>query len=182
MLKNKRALLLDRDGVLNEEKRGSYIFTPEEYIWLPGAQEAMVKAREHYDYFFIVTNQRGIARGLMTEEDLAKVHEKMTDDLAELEVEIHGIYYAKGMDNTDPFRKPNPGMGLKIKEAFKDIDWSRSTMIGNNISDMEFGKHLDLETIFLSTTNPPLALPHPAVDKQFASLLDWSESLTQCGP
>ncbi len=177
MLKNKRALLLDRDGVLNEEKRGSYIFTPEEYIWLPGVQDALVKAREYYDYFFIVTNQRGISRGLMTEADLAKVHQKMTDELSKLDVEIHGIYYAKGMDDADPFRKPNPGMGLKIKEEFKDIDWSRSTMIGNNISDMEFGKHLDLETIFLSTTNPPLKLPHSSVDKQFSSLLAWSETL-----
>ncbi|HLS70095.1 MAG TPA: HAD-IIIA family hydrolase [Chitinophagaceae bacterium] len=166
----KTALFLDRDGVLNIEKKGSYIMKPEEFIWDFQVKEALAIAKNHFDYIFIVTNQRGIARNLMTEEDLHAVHKKMQEDLKDFKVQIDGIYYAKGMDLSDPMRKPNPGMGLKIKEDFPDIDWNASVMIGNNISDMEFGKALDLYTVFLYTTQEKQTLPHAVIDAQFANL------------
>lgn len=173
--KLKRALFLDRDGVLNIEKKGSYIMQPEEFIWDFQAKEALAKAKDNFDYIFIVTNQRGIARALMTEDDLHAVHRKMQDDLKTFNVKIDGIYYAKGMDLSDPMRKPNPGMGFKIKEDFPDIDWDTSVMIGNNISDMEFGKALDLYTVFLHTTQDKLTLPQPMIDEQFANLWEAIE-------
>lgn len=173
----KKALLLDRDGVLNEEKSNSYIFKPEEFIWLPGVLEAFSLIKSKFDYFFIVTNQRGIARKMMTEKDLKNIHDKMEHDLANVGIFLNGIYYSKGMDLTDEFRKPNPGMGISIQKEFTDIDWKNSIMIGNNLSDMEFGRHFPLKNILLTTTQPAIRLPHPLIDEQYASLLEWSKTI-----
>lgn len=172
----KKALLLDRDGVLNEEKTDSYIFTPDEFIWLPGVLEAMSLLKNQFDYLFVVTNQRGIARKLMTEEDLKKIHTKMEQDLLEVGVKLNGVYYAKGMDLKDNMRKPNPGMGQLIEQNFPDIHWEESVMIGNNLSDMEFGRNFPLKTILLTTTQPPIPLPHPLIDEQHPDLINWAKS------
>ena len=69
-----RALFLDRDGVINEEKDGSYIFNKDEFVFYQGALDALVALSRKFDYVFIVTNQRGIGRGLMTHEALTEIH------------------------------------------------------------------------------------------------------------
>lgn len=175
-MKNKRALLLDRDGVLNVEKRDSYIFTREEFIWMDNAKEALEKVNHKFDYIFIVTNQRGIARGMMKEDALHEIHDQLKADLEEYQVHVDGIYYAKGMDLSDPLRKPNPGMGELIEEEFQDIDWSNSLMIGNSLSDMEFAQNFQpaMQRIFLTTTNKDLTFPYPLIDENYEDLWAWA--------
>jgi histidinol phosphatase-like enzyme len=68
-------------------------------------------------------------------------------------------------------------MGLQAKEDFPDIDFRRSVMVGNSLSDMEFGKRLAMRTVFLTTKLAPVQLPHPLVDEQWASLAEWTDSL-----
>ena len=68
-------------------------------------------------------------------------------------------------------------MGLQAKEDFPAIDFKRSIMIGNSISDMEFGKRLAMHTVFLTTKHEPYPMPHDLIDEQFASLLSWAKSL-----
>jgi D-glycero-alpha-D-manno-heptose 1-phosphate guanylyltransferase len=167
----------DRDGVLNEDKVGSYIFHPDEYVFYEGVPEAFKLFREKFGRIIIATNQRGVGRGLMTVADLDAVHQKMLAGIEDKGGKIDAIFYATSIDNDDPVRKPNLGMAFKAIQQFPEIDLSRSIMIGNNISDMEFGRNAGMYTIFLKTTIPDIELPHPAIDLAFNSLSDFAKAL-----
>ena len=170
-------LFLDRDGVINEDKVGSYIFNPDEFIFMKGAPGFFKELRDKFGHIIVVTNQRGVGRELMTEDDLTAIHTKMTAEINAAGGKIDGIYYATALNNDDPFRKPNPGMAFKAKADFPDIDLSRSIMIGNKLSDMGFGKNAGMYTVFVATTNPEVPFPHPDIDLRFGLLLDFVKAL-----
>ena len=81
------------------------------------------------------------------------------------------------MEIESPNRKPNPGMGLLAKKDYPRIDFTRSVMVGNKLTDMEFGRNLGATTIFLPTTNPEVSETDPRVDAVFPSLLHFARSL-----
>jgi len=87
-------LFLDRDGVINQDKVGSYIFNPEEFIFTKGAPGLFKKLTEKFGPIIVVTNQRGIGRGLMTEKDLQDIHVKMTTAITGAGGKIDGIYFS----------------------------------------------------------------------------------------
>lgn len=171
-----KALFLDRDGVINKEKNGSYIFTKAEFHFYDGALSAIVKLRQHFDYIFVVTNQRGIGRKLMTIGDLNLIHDFLLEQVHNAGGKIDKIYFAPELDNNHPLRKPNNGMGLAAQKDFPDIDFSRSVMVGNNLSDMQFGKSLNMKTVFLHTTQAEIKLPHSLIDNQYDSLVAYAEN------
>ena len=170
-------LFLDRDGVINEDKVGSYIFTPDEFVFMKGAPDFFKELTDKFGHIIVVTNQRGVGRELMTEDDLTAIHEKMTKAINAAGGEIDGIYYATAINNDDPFRKPNPGMAFRAKVHFPDIDLAKSIMIGNKLSDMGFGKNAGMYTIFVATTNPEVPFPHPDIDLRFGLLQDFVKAL-----
>lgn len=172
-----KALFLDRDGVINEEKKGSYIFNIDEFIFMPKVLEALQLAANHFDYIIIVTNQRGVGRGYMTEEDLDKIHSYLINKVTANGGRIEKIYFAPNIESDHPDRKPNIGMGLKAANDFPNIDFTQSVMVGNNMSDMQFGKRLGMQTVFLHTTQAPISLPHELVDCQFPGLYEWTQTL-----
>lgn len=173
------ALFLDRDGVINEEKEGSYIFHKDEFVFYEGAVEALVSLSKRFDYVFIVTNQRGVGRGYMTEAALLDIHDHLTETVVKAGGHIHRIYFAPYIDSNHSHRKPNTGMGLDAQRDFPDVVFSRSVMVGNNLSDMKFGKTLGMKTVFLHTTQPAFHLPHELIDEQYASLQAWVGHLGQ---
>ena len=170
-------LFLDRDGVLNHEKHLDYIYNYHEFVFYDGVKEALAQFAKTFKYIFIATNQRGVGKGLMTEEDLLDLHAKMNADIIKAGGRIDGIYYCTSLSNDDPDRKPNPGMALKARQKYQDIDFSKSIMVGNNISDMEFGRNAGMHTVFLKTTQPDLPLPHPAVNIAYNGLLNFAEAI-----
>ncbi len=170
-------LFLDRDGVINVEKADSYIFHYGEFAFYDGALEALRIFANLFSHIVVVTNQRGVGKGLMTAEDLADVHAKMTAAVAGVSGRIDAIYYCDSLSNDHPHRKPNPGMALAAQRDLPDIDFSRSVMVGNNISDMEFGRNAGMYTVFLSTTSEAPALPHVSIDLVFKSLYDFAKAL-----
>jgi len=170
-------LFLDRDGVLNHDKVGSYIFNPGEYVFYDGVPEIFQLFKEKFGRIIIATNQRGVGRGLMSVADLDAVHQKMLRGIEDKGGKIDAIFYADSIHNDDLIRKPNPGMALKAKEKFPEIDFSRSIMIGNNLSDMQFGRNAGMYTIFLKTTTPDIVLPHPDIDLAFNELTDFAKAL-----
>ncbi|HRP89796.1 MAG TPA: HAD family hydrolase [Edaphocola sp.] len=174
-----KALFLDRDGVINQEKRDSYIFHKDEMQFYDGALEAITQAQKYFDLILVVTNQRGIGRGLMTETDLMAIHDYLQEKLKAKGGKIDAFYFATATDNNHPMRKPNTGMALQAKEDFPEIDFSASVMIGNNISDMEFGKKMGMKTVFLHTTQEEIPLPHHLIDTQFDSLISWIQSISK---
>jgi len=170
-------LFMDRDGVFNHDKVGSYVFHPDEFVFYDGALDATRIIHEKFGRVIVTTNQRGVGRGLMTLEDLKTVNDKLQRIVKENGGQIDHVYSATAMSNFDPIRKPNPGMAFLAKHDFPDIDLSKTIMIGNNPSDMQFGRHAGLYTVYLTTTNPPYELPHQDVDWQFESLYAFAKSL-----
>lgn len=170
-------LFLDRDGVINEDKEGSYIFNTGEFNFMNAVEDCFSQLASLFGRIVIVTNQRGVGRGLMTEDDLAAIHQKMKDGITKAGGRIDAIYYCTSINNLDPARKPNPGMAFLAKADFPGIDFSKSIMVGNNISDMLFGRNAGIYTVFVRTTRKDIHLPHPAIDRLFDSLPDFAKAL-----
>lgn len=170
-------LFLDRDGVINEDKPGSYIFHAGEFEFMQGAPALFQGLAEKFDHIIVVTNQRGVGKGLMKEDDLTAIHEKMLDGIQRAGGRISGIYFAPSLLNNDPFRKPNPGMAYQAKTDFPAVDFSRSIMVGNKMSDMAFGRNAGMYTVYIASTNPEAPFPHPDVDLRYNSLLDFANHL-----
>jgi histidinol-phosphate phosphatase family protein len=171
-------LFLDRDGVINHEKEKSYVLDYEEFIFYDRVKEALGILADRFARILVVTNQRGIGKGMMTEQDLQIIHEKMVAEIVLAGGRIDRIYYADSLSDDHPDRKPNPGMAHTARIEFPEIDFTRSIMVGNNMSDMEFGRNAGMYTVFLQTTNPGQPLPHPAIDLSFPTLYDFAKALT----
>ncbi|ANH81752.1 histidinol phosphate phosphatase [Niabella ginsenosidivorans] len=170
-------LFLDRDGVINEERPGNYVLHKGEFEFYKGVPEAIGKFTHYFKHVIIITNQRGIGRGLMDEQALYGIHELLSGAIKDSGGHIPAIYYATAVDPKDFFRKPNPGMALQATEDFSDIDLSKSIMVGNNLSDMKLGKNAGMRTIYLTTTNEPETLPHAFIDLQLPDLKSLADRL-----
>ncbi|MDQ6757303.1 MAG: HAD-IIIA family hydrolase [Bacteroidota bacterium] len=172
------SLFLDRDGVINNEKYMDYINTWDEFKFFPGVKDAIKKFTEKFGYIFIITNQRGVAKGRTKLADLEIIHKNLLAEVAASGGKITKVYFCCDMENSSKNRKPNPGMGLQAKKEFPEIEFSKSVMIGNTISDMEFGKNLGIAiNIFLPTTHPHLGVTHPMIDLVFPDLLSVAKAL-----
>lgn len=171
-------LFLDRDGVINDEKEMEYIKTWEEFRFLPGVKEAIKIFTEKFGNIFIITNQRGVSKGITKREDLEVIHKNMITELIAAGGKITKLYYCIDMDDTSPNRKPNIGMGFQAKKEFPEIDFSKTVMVGNTVSDMEFGRNLGIAiNIFLPSAKPPLGLNNSMADHIFPDLLSFSKAL-----
>jgi histidinol-phosphate phosphatase family protein len=170
-------LFLDRDGVINREKENSYVFHYGEFEFYDRVKEALQLFAAVFGRIVIVTNQRGVGKGLMTAAELRIIHEKMVAEIVLAGGRIDRVYYSDSLLDDHPDRKPNPGMAHTAKSEFPEIDFSRAIMIGNNLSDMEFGKNAGMYTVFLRTTHPGQPLPHPHIDLAFNSLYDFAKHL-----
>jgi D-glycero-alpha-D-manno-heptose 1-phosphate guanylyltransferase len=174
---NSWTLFLDRDGVINYEKKNDYIRNPKELKFYEGVLEAMKIFNEKFGKIVVVSNQRGVGREMMTENDLLEINNFLITTIESAGGRIDNIYYCTAVDATDPHRKPNPGMAFSAKLDFPEIDLTKSIMIGNRPSDMLFGKNAGIYTVYLATTHPETAFPHPDIDLRFDTLIDFAKAL-----
>lgn len=171
-------LFLDRDGVINNEVHLKYVNNWEEFDMYEGVLEAFKIFNEKFGLILIITNQRGVAKGITKAEDLSIIHENMTADIVESGGRIDKIYFCTDMEDTSANRKPNPGMALQAKIEFPSIDFSKSIMIGNTLGDMGFGRNAGIAiNVFLPTTKPETIIPNPLIDLVFSSLLQVAKAL-----
>lgn len=170
-------LFLDRDGVINEEQVGSYITNWGEFVFCDGSLNAISNLSELFGRVVIVTNQRGVGKGIMTLDDLKDIHSRMSSAIVDAGGNIDRVYACTALEDNDHNRKPNTGMAVQAREDFSEIDFEKSVMVGNNLSDMQFGKKMGMHTVFLTTTQPPVSLPHDLVDEQFDTLSAWTSTL-----
>ena len=150
-----KAAFLDRDGVINKKAPGDgYITRAEDFELLPEVPEAIVLLNRAGFLVIVVTNQRGIARGLYSQADLADIHNKMKNDLAAMGARIDDVYSCPH-DREPPCacRKPSPGM-LLTAAAEHDIDLQNSWMIGDSESDREAGIRAGCRTVAISSHTP----------------------------
>lgn len=164
-------LFLDRDGVINKRLMDDYVKTWSEFTFEYHVLEAIVKFSAIFGRIFIVTNQQGIAKGLMTEHDLKSVHNQMLMEIERVGGRIDGVYFcphhAKDACNC---RKPKTGMALQAKANFPEIDFTKSIMVGDSPSDIEMGHQLGMKTVFIGEGNAP-----PHTDWQFDNLWAFAD-------
>jgi len=170
-------LFLDRDGVINVEKKDAYVLNSSEFIFLDGVFEALRILAETFGLILIVSNQRGVAKQLMTLDDLKNVHDYMMNEIIKQEGRIDKIYFCTDLDNTSPNRKPNPGMALQAKKEFTQINFDKSVMAGNKLTDMQFARNAGIHAVFIASTNPEIVFPHELIDARFDSLLAFAEAI-----
>lgn len=176
-INNDWTLFIDRDGVINHEKANDYVHTWEEFKFYDGVLEAFEIFAGIFKYIIVVTNQKGVGKGLTKVDDLHTIHNNMKDVIEKNGGRIDAIYYCPDLENDSPNRKPQPGMGLQATEKFKDIDLTKSLMIGNTISDMQFGRNLGVYTVFLTTTRPEVKLDDVNIDNSYPTLQAFSKTL-----
>lgn len=148
-------LFLDRDGVINTRKMGGYIQSIDEFQFLPGSKEAIANLSTIFQYVFVVTNQQGIGKGIMTESNLLEIHSYMTKEVEKLNGSITKCYFAPDLTSPEnTLRKPNIGMGLLAKSEYPEINFEKSIMVGDSDSDIQFGINLGMTTMRIKTVEP----------------------------
>lgn len=144
----KKAAFLDRDGVINRKMPdGQYVTRWEEIEFLPKVPEAISLLAKAGFYVLVVTNQRCVAKGLLTASELEKIHTRMCQELAAQGASIAEVYYCP--HESDPpcgCRKPAPGLLLKAAREHA-IDLQGSWMIGDSAIDVEAGREAGCKTI-----------------------------------
>ncbi|MCO6488061.1 MAG: HAD family hydrolase [Phaeodactylibacter sp.] len=146
------SLFLDRDGVINRRLPGAYVRVWEEFEWLPGALEALAGLTRRAGRAFVVTNQQGVGKGLMTEEALAGIHARMRREVEEAGGRIDAVYHCPALASEAPnCRKPGPAMARWAQADFPEVDFRRSVMVGDSLSDMQFGQGLGMATVLVAT-------------------------------
>jgi D-glycero-D-manno-heptose 1,7-bisphosphate phosphatase len=164
-------LFLDRDGVINHEKHNDYIHTWEEFVFYEGVKQAITIFSKNFCRVIVITNQRGIGKGVTKIDNLNLIHQNMTAEIKQAGGKIDAVYFCPDVDNNSLNRKPNTGMGLKAQKDFEEIDFSKTIMVGNTLSDMKFGKNLGAYTIFLPTTRPEVDTKDILIDAVYPSLI-----------
>ncbi len=170
-------LFLDRDGVINKEKKADYIKSVDEFIFYPEVKEAIKIFTDIFNRIIIVTNQKGIGKKIMSEKNLNSIHQFMLQEIELNSGKIDKIYYCSDLEDSSPNRKPNAGMAFQAKNDFPEINFSKSIIAGNKLSDMQFGRNAGIATVFVATTNPDTEYPHPLIDERIDTLFDLALKL-----
>ena len=173
-----RAVFLDRDGTLNVKAREhEYITSEDDFVWLAGAREGIARLAAAGYVLAVVSNQRGVARGLVTVEVLSGIEARIQRDLAPLGCAIAAFSYCPHDHAARcDCRKPEPGLITRLAGEL-EVDLARSWMIGDSDSDMVAGRRAGCRTALVGnqpTTAPP--------DLVAASLAEASELLIAAGP
>ncbi|MDQ3935919.1 MAG: HAD-IIIA family hydrolase, partial [Actinomycetota bacterium] len=144
------AAFLDRDGTINEKApEGEYVESPDEVVMLPGAAAAVARLNAAGVPVLVVTNQRGIALGRMTEADLAAVHERISSELAAEGAHVDGWYHCPhGLDECD-CRKPGTLL-FERAASERQLQLDRAVVVGDSASDVEAGRRVGAKTVLLA--------------------------------
>ena len=140
-------LLLDRDGTINEHILGDYVRTPEQFKFLPGVLEEFPRWAVRFRRIIIVTNQRGVGKGLMTDADLAAIHQLLLKTVQDAGGRIDAILVCTAVNDDDPRRKPNTGMYREARVLFPDI--RKAIMLGDGDCDREFALNAGIDFVKL---------------------------------
>ena len=145
-----RTAFLDRDGVINRKMpEGQYVTAWEHFHLLPGVPEAIAALNRKGLRVLVVTNQRGVALGLYTSADVEAIHAQLQTALAESGAHVDGFYFCPHDKRQCNCRKPGPGLFEQAKADFPEITPEASLIIGDSLSDIEFGHNLGMKTVFI---------------------------------
>lgn len=167
-------LFLDRDGVINKKLENDYVKHWIEFEFLEGVIDALKSLNTRFGTIVVVTNQQGIGKGLYRTEDLELIHKNMIYEIEYLGGRIDKVYFSPYLNSENhPTRKPGIGMALAAKNDFPGIDFSKSIIVGDSLSDMEFGRNAGMKTAFISEDK----INDARIDFQFSSLAEFNNAL-----
>ena len=149
-LSNQKYIFIDRDGTLcKKPPKAEYITKPNDFIWIEGAKEAIKKLNNSGYFVILISNQAGIARGVMNINDFIAVQDKMCSDLKDIGAHIDFVYFCPhGWDDNCECRKPKPGMLYNAQKDFS-IDLSKCVMIGDDERDIITANNADMKGILV---------------------------------
>ena len=166
-------IFLDRDGVINDRPIDDYVKTWGDFKFLPGVLEALAIFNETFKRIIVVTNQQGIGKGIMTTEDLEAVHSKMIAEIEKTGGSIDAVYYCPELaKKPSSCRKPSTFMAQKALAEFPDIDFEKSLMLGDMLTDLQFGKNAGMKTIYINTNQK--SVDADLYDETFSSLIEFA--------
>lgn len=147
---NLRTVFLDRDGVVNEKMpEGSYVSNWADFHLLPSVPEAIASLNRAGMRVIVVSNQRGIALGKYSGADVAATHAELQRVLQARGAHVDAFYCCPHDKQQCNCRKPLPGMFEQAQREFPAISAAASAMIGDSLSDIEFGRRLGMLTVFI---------------------------------
>lgn len=149
-------LFLDRDGVINVKLENDYVKDWGEFKFCENAKFAIAKLSKIFQRILVVTNQRGVGKGLMSESQLQIIHNNMLSEIKKGSGRIDKIYYCPHLNLNVNCRKPNVGMALRAKRDFPRIDFTKSFIVGDSATDMQFGKNLGMKKVYISSIDSSL--------------------------
>ena len=165
-------LFLDRDGVINQETLENYITSPAKFIFLEDVLVALKSLSSTFNRVIIVTNQQGVGKGLMSENDLNTVNSFMIEEVEKVGARIDAVYCATELRGTvNGLRKPARGLADLAKSDYPELNYEKSIMVGNSESDIVFGKNLGMKTVFIGESQAHDAL------LTYPSLFKFAEAL-----
>lgn len=141
-----QTLFLDRDGVLNRLRPADYVKSWDEWEWMPGILEELPKWAAKFQNIVLVTNQRGVGKGVMTDQDLSRIHARMMTEILDAGGRIDLLLACTAVSEDDPRRKPHTGM-FHEAAALLDIKAERSVMLGDSPSDAAFAANCGMDFI-----------------------------------
>lgn len=150
-----KVAFLDRDGVINKNApEHQYILTKEQFFLNPGITEVLHHLKKQGYQFIVLTNQRGIARGMITEKDLTQIHDEMKKLLGKEGFEILDIFYCPHEDGQCDCRKPKPGL---LKKAFEkySIDLVESLFITDSAKEIPMAENFGIKKVVLVPKDHP---------------------------
>lgn len=163
-------LFLDRDGVINKRPFNDYVKRIEDFEFLPGVFEALEIFTSIFSRIVIATNQQGVGKGLMTKAGLDKIHQWMQQEVEKKNGRIDAVFCCPELaTSNNSCRKPAITMAQQAQQAFPEIDFEKSIMVGDTESDIRFGKNAGMKTVFIGKEKCAL-IP----DMQFDSLLAFA--------
>ncbi len=149
--KSAKAVFLDRDGVINRDS-ADYVKSLAEFSLIPGSVEAIAKLTQAGYEVFVITNQSGLARGIIDMAGLEEIHRYMKNAVREAGGEIRGVYFCPHLpDEGCDCRKPSPGLIRKAAEE-NDLDISKAVMIGDKGTDIECAQRAGCKGAYLVKT------------------------------
>ena len=180
------AVFLDRDGVINRKAlAGGYITRWEDFEFLPGVELAIARLNAAGVDVIVVTNQRCVAKGLISLAELRELHRRMADSLAQRGARIDAIYCCP--HESEPVcrcRKPAPGMFLDAAQD-RGIDLQKSWMVGDSEIDIAAGKNAGCKTGLITGEGRRNELAEIAADSlpdAVEQILDWEKARVRAAP
>jgi D-glycero-D-manno-heptose 1,7-bisphosphate phosphatase len=176
-------LFLDRDGVINRRIVGDYVRTPGQWEYLPGALQALRLLAEWAPRIVIVTNQRGVGRGLVAPEQLDRIHARLLDDVELVGARVDAICVCPHLEADQcSCRKPLPGLALSWLAVNREVNPALSVMVGDSPSDLEMAANLASVTggcvrVLIDDRSDP-GTARVDADSRYPTLLDYARDVT----